>query len=199
VELAEVQGPLFLVLKCCLDGGFHSPLVTSRLSTKVCKVSIFCSFRCTKIRQSVFPLWEKPLNSHPTSTNKTLQRTVLLCVDDDLSLLECEKDFLETFGYKVLTAPSGSEGLELASLHSIDVVIVDYCMPKMNGQEFAVEMRRLRPQAPIIMLSAVVDVPEPALKLVDAFIVKRNLSSQLLPMIAQLHGRNTDPSASYDA
>jgi CheY-like chemotaxis protein len=137
--------------------------------------------------------------SPSTSINKTLQGAVLLCIDDSEEVLECEKAFLETFGYTVLTAPSGSKGLELASLHSIDIVIVDYCMPKMNGQEFAIEMRRLRPHAPIIMLSASVDVPEPALKLVDAFIAKRNLSSQLLPMIAQLHGRNTDPSASYDA
>jgi CheY-like chemotaxis protein len=151
------------------------------------------------MRKSVFPFWGKPLISNLTSMNKALPRAVLLCVDDDLSLLECEKDFLETFGYKVLTAPSGSEGLELASLHSIDVVIVDYYMPRMNGQEFAVAMRRLRPQAPIIMLSAAVEVPEPALKLVDAFIAKDRLSSQLLPMIAQLHGCEAQPSASYDA
>jgi CheY-like chemotaxis protein len=137
--------------------------------------------------------------SPSTSINKTLQGAVLLCIDDSEEVLECEKAFLETFGYTVLTAPSGSKGLELASLHSIDVVIMDYCMPKMNGQEFAIEMRRLRPHAPIIMLSASMDVPEPALKLVDAFIVKRNLSSQLLPMIAQLHGCEPHPSASYDA
>jgi CheY-like chemotaxis protein len=137
--------------------------------------------------------------SPPTSSNKALQSAVLLCIDDNPEVLECEKGFLETFGYKVLTAPSGSKGLELASLHSIDVVIVDYCMPEMNGHEFAVEMRRLRPRAPIIMLSAAMDVPEQALKLVDAFIAKGNLSSQLLPVIAQLHICEAHPSASYDA
>jgi CheY-like chemotaxis protein len=151
-----------------------------------------------KMREGIFPLLEKPLSSQPTSMNKALQRAVLLCVDDDLSLLECEKDFLETFGYKVLTAPSGSKGLELASLHSIDIVIVDYCMPEMNGHEFAVEMRRLRPRASIILLSAL-DVPKQALKLVDAFIAKDHLSSQLLPVIAQLHGSEAHPSASYEA
>jgi hypothetical protein len=69
----------------------------------------------------------------------------------------------------------------------------------MNGQEVALEMRRLRPQAPIIMLSAAVDVPEPALKLVDAFIAKDHLASQLLPAIAQLHGCGSIPLSSYDA
>jgi CheY-like chemotaxis protein len=97
------------------------------------------------------------------------------------------------WGITVLTAPSGSKGLELASIHSVDVVIVDYFMPEMDGQEVAIEMRRLRPQAPIIMLSAAVDVPEQALKLVDAFIAKDRLASQLLPAIAQLHGSGSIP------
>ena len=124
---------------------------------------------------------------------------VVLCIDDNQDVLECEKAFLESFGYTVLTAPSGGKGLELASIHSVDVVIVDYFMPGMNGHEVAIEMRRLRPRAPIIMLSGAVDVPEQALKLVDAFVAKDRLGSQLLPAIAQLHGRGLTPPSAYDA
>jgi two-component system alkaline phosphatase synthesis response regulator PhoP len=134
----------------------------------------------------------------PRSVHKELQGAVLLCIDDNQDVLECERAFLETLGYTVLTAPSGSKGLELASIHSVDVVIVDYFMPEMNGQESAIEMRRLKPQAPIIMLSGAVDVPEQALKLVDAFVAKDHLSSQLLPMIAQLHECGVNPTPSYD-
>ena len=128
-----------------------------------------------------------------------LQSAVLLCIDDDAYVLECEKSFLESFGYTVLTAASGGKGLELASMHSVDLVIVDYFMPEMNGQEVAMEMRRLRPQAPIIMLSGAVDLPEPVLKWADAFIAKDNLASQLLPMISQLHGSGSTALSSYDA
>jgi len=124
---------------------------------------------------------------------------IVLCIDDNQDVLECEKVFLESFGYTVLTAPSGGKGLELASVHAIDVVIVDYFMPEMNGHEVAIEMRRLRPQAPIIMLSGEVDVPEQALKWVDAFVAKDRLASQLLPAIAQLHGGRSTPPPSYDA
>ena len=113
------------------------------------------------------------------------QSKMILCIDDNQDVLECEKAFLESFGYTVLTAPSGGEGLQLASIHSVDIVVVDYFMPEMNGQEVAVEMRRLRPQAPIIMLSGALDVPEQALKSVDAFVAKDRLASQLLPTIAQ--------------
>ncbi len=132
--------------------------------------------------------------------HEALQRAVLLCIDDNQDVLDCERAFLETFGYTVLTALSGRKGLELASVHPIDVVIVDYVMPEMNGQEFAINMKRLYPQAPIIMLSAALDVPEEALNLVDAFIAKDHLSSQLLPMIAQLHKDVlATPPPGYDA
>jgi CheY-like chemotaxis protein len=111
---------------------------------------------------------------------------IVLCIDDNEDVLECEKAFLESFGYTVLTAPSGGRALELASVHSVDVVIVDYVMPEMNGHEVALKLRRLRPQTPIIMLSGAVDVPEQALKSVDAFIAKDQLASRLLTAIAQL-------------
>ena len=135
----------------------------------------------------------------PRSTYPELSSGVVLCIDDNQDVLECEKAFLETFGYTVLTAPSGSKGLELASAHSVDVVIVDYFMPGMSGPEVAIEMRRLRPQAPIIMLSGAVDVPEQALKLVDAFVAKDRLASQLLSAIAQLHEGESIPPPSFDA
>ena len=111
---------------------------------------------------------------------------IVLCIDDNQDLLECEKEFLESFGYTVLTAPGGGKGLELAAIHSVDVVVVDYFMPDMNGQEVAIEMRRLQPQAPIIMLSGATDIPEQVLEWVDAFVAKDRLASQLLPAILQL-------------
>jgi len=114
------------------------------------------------------------------------QSKVVLCIDDDQDMLECEKAFLESFGYTVLTAANGDQGVELASTQAVDIVIVDYFMPEMNGHETAAEVRRIRPQAPIIMLSGAVNVPEQALESIDAFIAKDRLATQLLPAIAQL-------------
>jgi len=135
----------------------------------------------------------------PLSARPELKGAVLLCIDDNEDILECEKSFLECFGYTVLTASTGCKGLELASAHPIDVVIVDYVMPEMNGHEVAIAMRRLRPQAPIIMLSGATDVPEQAMKQVDVFIAKDHLASQLLQTLAQLHQCGSMPPLSYDA
>lgn len=128
-----------------------------------------------------------------------IRNSVVLCIDDNEDLLECEKSFLETFGYTVLAAASGGRGLELASLHAVDLVIVDYLMPEMNGYDVVVEMRRLKPETPIIMLSASVDIPRQVLKLVDAFVSKDHLATQLLPMMAQLRGSGAVTSSAYDA
>lgn len=135
----------------------------------------------------------------PISTYAELLGGVLLCIDDNEDVLECERLFLESFGYTVLTAPSGGKGLELAGVYPVDVVIVDYLMPEMSGKEFVLEMRRLRPQTPIILLSGEVNVPEQVLKRVDAFVAKDHLASRLLPAIAHLHGCGRIPPSCYDA
>ncbi len=135
----------------------------------------------------------------PQSSCPPFSSAVVLCIDDNQDVLECEREFLETFGYTVLTASSGGKGLELASTQSVDVVILDYFMPAMNGQAVAMEMRRLRPQAPIILLTEGPGVPEPALDLVDAMVAKDRLASQLLPTIAYLHECGGIPSPYYDA
>jgi CheY-like chemotaxis protein len=70
----------------------------------------------------------------PLSVHPELPSGLVLCINENEDVLEYEKSFLEAFGYTVLTAPSGGKGLELASMHSVDVVIVDFPMPKINGQ-----------------------------------------------------------------
>jgi CheY-like chemotaxis protein len=135
----------------------------------------------------------------PATVYPGLQSAVLLCIDDNEDVLECEKSFLESFGYTVLTAASGGKGLELASKYSVDVVILDYFMPEMNGQEVAIEMRRLNPLTPIILLTGAVDIPEQTLNLVDALIAKDRLASQLLPAVAQLRGCGSTSPPSCDA
>jgi len=44
----------------------------------------------------------------PATVYPALQSAVLLCIDDNEDVLECEKSFLESFGYTVLTAASGA-------------------------------------------------------------------------------------------
>jgi DNA-binding response OmpR family regulator len=61
---------------------------------------------------------------------------------------------LEAAGYRVLYARSGKEGLELLHSERVDTVLLDYWMPDQKGLEVARAIRRLKPQLPIIVLSA---------------------------------------------
>ena len=117
------------------------------------------------------------------------RQKTLLCVDDDQSSLKICKIILEDSGYKVLTASSGREGLEVFASNAIDAVILDYQMPDMNGEMVAAEMQKMNPLVPILMLSACVSLPERALRLVDDFIAKGNPAEFLLLAVHQLLSR----------
>jgi len=125
-------------------------------------------------------------SAHPPS-----KRTIL-CLDDDVAILRYEKMLLEKHGYAVITAASAQQGLRLATMCECDAVLLDYEMPGMNGNEVASEIKRIRPDLSIILLSGS-EVPTYALALVDAFVPKLEASRELLPMIAELCSRPHDP------
>ena len=121
-----------------------------------------------------------------------LSKRAILCVDDDDAILRYEKMLLEKNGYAVITAASAQQGLRLVTMCECDAVLLDYEMPGMNGNEVASEIKRIRPDLSIILLSGS-EVPTYALALVDAFVPKLEASRELLPMIAELCSRTHDP------
>ncbi len=118
------------------------------------------------------------------------RQKTLLCVDDNQSSLKICKIILEDFGYKVLTASSGREGLEVFASNAIDAVILDYQMPEMNGELVAAEMKRTNPEIPILMLSGWVSLPESALQLVDEFVAKGDRVEFMLLTVQQVLSRS---------
>lgn len=120
-----------------------------------------------------------------------LSKKVILCIDDDPSILCYETALLERSGYEVLAATSGQEGLKLLATHHCDAVLLDYEMPGLNGHDVAFEIKLKRPELIVILLSGS-EVPTQALALVDAFVLKLEASQQLLPVIAELCNRSQD-------
>jgi CheY-like chemotaxis protein len=110
----------------------------------------------------------------------------VLCVDDETVGLRVRKIMLEGHGFEVLTATSGEQGLALLAANDVDLVVLDYYMPGMNGGDVAAEVRRLSPQIPIIFLSAYFSLPPAALELANAFITKGDPPDVLIDKIEQL-------------
>lgn len=117
---------------------------------------------------------------------KATRPATVLCVDDEKIGLRVRKMMLESHGFRVLTATDGQQGLALFGENQVDVVVLDYYMPGLNGGQVAAELRRLRPGVPIIFLSAYFSLPAPALELSNAFITKGDPPEVLIEKIEQL-------------
>ena len=101
----------------------------------------------------------------------------ILLVDDELILIESLKIWLEIKGYKVFSATSAQQALNLLRTkgHMIDLVITDYMMPAMNGMELLVAIRKIYPPLPVMIMTAYAEtslVIEALRNHCDAFIEK---------------------------
>jgi DNA-binding response OmpR family regulator len=80
-----------------------------------------------------------------------------LVVDDDPSVVGLLKHALQEWGYDVLVARNGWEGLAVASRHTVDGILLDMHMPIMDGRTMLDELRWLGHQVPVLMMSGASD------------------------------------------
>jgi putative two-component system response regulator len=89
------------------------------------------------------------------------QRTRVLFVDDDETLLKLEQIRLERAGYDFIGANNGREGLSFARAMHPDLILLDYMMPGLSGKEVFLEIINSRDEqlshTPVIMLTAKTD------------------------------------------
>lgn len=122
-----------------------------------------------------------------------MPRKLLLCVDDRAASLEVRRLILEHEGYEVLTASDGPSGLELFAAKPVDLVVLDYNMPEVNGAVVARKMRAMKPQVPVIMFSAYFEPPAEAAGVIDAYVAKGQNPRVLLDQISELISRTPHP------
>jgi CheY-like chemotaxis protein len=78
----------------------------------------------------------------------------LLLVDDDAAVLQCISSILIRFGYSVVTAGDGVSALAaLSEGTEIDLAIVDYKLPGMDGLELVRTLKHRAPTLPVIVLT----------------------------------------------
>lgn len=77
----------------------------------------------------------------------------ILIVEDDVNILQLERDYLEANDFKVETATNGIEGLELATENDYDLVLLDVMLPKLDGFEVCKKIREQK-DIPILLVSA---------------------------------------------
>ena len=108
----------------------------------------------------MFFLPAKKASVTPRKNHKSLKKIIngkgiILLVDDEKGVIEVCSEMLESLGYDVKTAFSGTEALRI--MHSdgknIDLVILDMVMPEMSGKEAFENIRRIHPDVKVLVSS----------------------------------------------
>jgi len=102
---------------------------------------------------------EKQVVNEPGGASDNLQGTeTILVVDDEDMLLSMTETILSDYGYKILTANSGTKALAVLSRDDVkvDMVVTDLVMPGMGGRELVERIRQLAPRVKILCTSGYV-------------------------------------------
>lgn len=92
----------------------------------------------------------------PTPSESTLP--LILCVDDEASILKSLQRLFIGKDLQILLADSGSKALELMLEHRVNVIITDMRMPNMTGAEFLAKAAILQPDAYRILMTGYADL-----------------------------------------
>lgn len=78
----------------------------------------------------------------------------ILIVEDEIGIANFLKQGLEEEGYEVLVAHDGKSGLEISKKQKVDIVLLDWILPKMLGIDVCKEIRKEDSKTPILFLTA---------------------------------------------
>ena len=117
--------------------------------------------------------------------------TKALIIDDEEDYRVIISEVLRGAGYEVRAGKDGSEGLDLLKQAAPDVVLVDWMMPKMDGEQFCRAMRALGDfkDIPVIMLTSSAGDPTRATHRPDAVVRKADGLELLLSSLKDVIGK----------
>ncbi|WP_430535172.1 response regulator transcription factor [Listeria rocourtiae] len=84
----------------------------------------------------------------------------ILLVDDEETIVDVCRRYLEKEGFRVLTAKNGEEALQIYDAERVDLMVVDIMMPKMDGHTFIMEVQEREKDTPFLYLSALTQEKE---------------------------------------
>src|SRR6516165_10410680 len=116
------------------------------------------------------------------------QRRILV-VDDEPFVCDAVKMMLAFDGHSVETASSAKDALAIFDKSKFDLVITDFAMPAMKGDELALAIKARDPQQPVVMITAYAEMLQSSsnpLKGVDYIISKPFLLENLRDAIAKV-------------
>ena len=127
----------------------------------------------------------KAPQSSGTARVRTSHR-VLLCIDDDENQVLMQRALLHSKGYDVVVATGGRDGIAAFGNHHIDLVVVDYRMPDLDGGTVARKLKEKKPSVPIVMFTGVDEISPDALTAVNSLVRKGESPTALSDEVQRL-------------
>ena len=113
-------------------------------------------------------IWNRFAGSPPVYITFMATHSTLLCIHRNPAQLS----LLQEKGYELVTATNGLDGLRLFMSQPVDAIVLEYHLGLVDGTAVVGAIKQVRPEVPIVMLTDDLELPDGALKSVDAIVTK---------------------------
>ena len=120
------------------------------------------------------------MSKSPNTLRVALARPLILCVEDEVVALAIRKKVLEQDGYNVIGVTGAADALNTLRESPVCAIIADHMLRGTTGIELAKEMKKMKPDVPIILFSGA--LPE-RLTCVDVYINKGEPTATFLGIV----------------
>jgi CheY-like chemotaxis protein len=110
----------------------------------------------------------------------TVARPLILCIEDDQLYLTLRKKVLEQNGFDVIGVTTTADALRTLREAPVCATISDHMLQGTTGSELAKEMKKIRPDVPIILFSGTVP---PSMSALDVFVNKGEPTAEFLRIV----------------
>jgi len=162
--MARIFDPFFTTKSRDQGTGLGLAVVHGIITRHKGEITVSSQPGCGSIFNIYLPVVEEETNAEiELETPLPLGRENILFVDDEEALVEIGRGILERLGYRVVAKTSGLEALEVFKTKpdGFDLVITDQTMPKLSGFELAAELKKIRPDLPVILCTGYSDQVSP--------------------------------------
>jgi DNA-binding response OmpR family regulator len=94
----------------------------------------------------------------------------VLCVENQHAYLEALKYMLETAGFEVVSAKTGSQALSMLRKIPVEGVLLEYDLPDATGATIRAEMKRIKPGIPVLLFSGIGSQTPFLIKFFDSYL-----------------------------
>jgi|SRR5579871_4428478 len=136
--------------------------------------------------QPLEPRIETPMSAPLTFYHPTGRSTAILCIDDEPPALLARTAQLEAVGYRVFSALSADEAVQLFVAHQVDLILSSIVVLGASAENLSIFMRQVRPEVPVVLLSRTERLHATLLKQGDACIGADASENDLLACLRQV-------------